>query len=245
VSVLMLTWKVWNKARKIKNMKLKERWILLEKRIASLQYQSRREDVVNSLIHAIGIGLSIIALVLLVIFARANGDVWDTVSLSVFGVTLIFLYLSSTLFHGVKNKKAQEFFRRCDYIGIFLLIAGTYTPIALIYLRGPWGWTLFGLVWLIALVGITLRIVFASKIELALAILYVLMGWTILFAIKPALELIPSGVLIWLLIGGACYMIGLVFLSWKKLSYHHALWHLFVLAGSTAHFLGMFLYIGE
>ena len=226
-------------------MKLKERWVLIEKKIASLQYQSRKEDVVNSVIHGIGIGLSIAALVLLIVFARASGDVWDVVSLSIFGATLIFLYLSSTLFHGVKHRKVQEFFRRCDYIGIFLLIAGTYTPIALIYLRGSWGWTLFGVVWLIALMGIALRIFFASKIELVLAILYILMGWTILVAIKPALELIPVGVLTWLLIGGASYMLGLVFLSWKKLPYHHALWHLFVLAGSTAHFLGMFLYIGK
>ncbi|MCK5080723.1 MAG: hemolysin III family protein [Candidatus Moranbacteria bacterium] len=213
--------------------------------MAELQYQSRREDIVNSVIHGAGIGLSIVALVLLVVFGSIHGDVWQVVSFSIFGATLIFLYLSSTLFHGVTNLKAQEFFRKCDYIGIFLLIAGTYTPIMLIYLRGPWGWSLFGVIWFLALLGIGLRIFFSSKIELALAILYVLMGWIIMVATRPALDLIPSGVLIWLLIGGMSYMIGLVFLAWKRLPFHHALWHLFVLGGSTAHFFGMFLYIGK
>jgi len=216
---------------------------LIEKGIASLQYQSRGEDITNSVIHGVGIALSIMALVLLLVFGVKNGDVWDVVSFSIFGATLIFLYLSSTLFHGVRNLKAQEFFRKCDYIGIFLLIAGTYTPITLIYLRGPWGWSLFGAVWFIALVGIGLRVLFSNKIELVLAVLYVLMGWIIVVATKPALVLIPPGVLFWFLIGGASYMVGLIFLSWKKLPFHHALWHLFVLGGSTAHFLGMFLYI--
>ncbi len=226
-------------------MKLKERWDSIERNIASLQHQSRKEDVVNSIIHGIGIGLSVAALVLLIVFGNIYGDIWHVVSFSVFGATLIFLYLSSTLFHGVKSLKAQEFFRKCDYIGIFLLIAGTYTPIMLVYLRGSWGWTLLGVVWFLALVGIGLRIFFSSKVELVLAILYVLMGWIIMVAVKPALVLIPSGVLIWLLVGGASYMIGLIFLSWKKLPFHHALWHLFVLGGSTAHFFGLFFYIGK
>lgn len=226
-------------------MKLKERWALIEKSIASLQHQSRKEDIVNSVIHGVGIGLSIAALILLVIFGKRNGDVWDVVSFSIFGTTLILLYLSSTLFHGVRGKKAQEFFRKCDYIGIFLLIAGTYTPITLIYLRGSWGWSLFGVIWFLAILGSILRILFSNKIELVLAILYVVMGWVIVVVTKPALVLIPSGVLTWLLMGGASYMVGLIFLSWKKLPFHHALWHLFVLGGSIAHFLGMFLYIGE
>jgi len=226
-------------------MKLKERWALVEKSIASLQHQSRKEDIANSVIHGVGIGLSIVALILLVIFGKRNGDVWDVVSFSIFGVTLILLYLSSTLFHGVRGKKAQEFFRKCDYIGIFLLIAGTYTPITLIYLRGPWGWSLFGVIWFLAILGSVLRVIFSNKIELVLAILYVVMGWVIVVATKPALVLIPSGVLTWLLIGGASYMVGLIFLSWKKMPFHHAFWHLFVLGGSIAHFFGMFLYIGK
>lgn len=224
-------------------MSLKEKWALIEKGIAELQYQSRREDIVNSIIHGVGVGLSITALVLLVVFGSLYGDIWQVVSFSIFGVTLIFLYLSSTLFHGIKKLKVREFFRKCDYIGIFLLIAGTYTPIMLIYLRGPWGWTLFGIVWFLALAGIGLRIFFSSKIELVLAILYIAMGWIIVVAVKPALDLIPWGVFIWLLIGGVSYMVGLIFLAWKRLPFHHAFWHLFVLGGSTAHFFGMFLYI--
>ena len=226
-------------------MQFKKQWALIEKNISSLQYQSRKEDVASSIIHGLGVVFSFVGLVLLIIFGRKNGDIWSVVSFSVFGVTLIFLYLSSFLFHGVKNLKFQEFFRRCDYIGIFLLIAGTYTPITLIYLRDSWGWILFGLVWFLALVGIILRIIFTNKIEFILAIMYVLMGWIIIIAIKPSLELIPAGVFNWLLIGGASYMVGLAFLSWKKLPFHHALWHLFVLGGSSAHFLGMFLHIGK
>jgi hemolysin III len=226
-------------------MNLKKRWVLIEKKIASLQYQSRKEDLANSAIHGAGAILSAVALVLLIIFARKTGDVLTLLSVIVFGMTLVFLYVFSFLFHGAINKKYQEFFRRCDYIGIFLLIAGTYTPVALIYLRGAWGWSLFGLVWFLALTGIILRIIFARKIELILAIMYVLMGWAIVIAIKPSLELIPASVFSWLLIGGVSYMLGLIFLSWKKLPFHHALWHLFVLGGSTAHFLGIFLYIGK
>ncbi len=224
-------------------MKLKQKLIQIENEIASLQYQSKKEEVVNSLIHGVGVFLSITALVFLVVFANIYGTIWHVVSFSVFGATLIFLYLSSTLFHGFQNTKLKKFFRLFDYIGIFLLIAGTYTPITLVYLHGPWGWSLLGIVWFLALIGIVLRLLFSEKIELILAVLYVLMGWIILVALKPMLAMVPTGVIIWLVIGGAFYMLGLLFLSFKKIPYHHAIWHLFVLGGSTAHFLGMFLNI--
>ncbi len=224
-------------------MTVKERLLKIEKGIVSLQYQSQKEEIANSLIHGIGTSLSVVALVLLVVFARAHGNVWHLVSLSVFGTTLIFLYLSSTLFHSFQNPRIKKFFRYFDYIGIFLLIAGTYTPISLIYLRGPWGWSLLGAVWSVAIIGIVLRVILAEKGELILATLYVLMGWMILFVFKPAINLIPPNVIMWLCIGGACYMVGLFFLSWKKLPYHHAIWHLFVLGGSTTHFLGLLLNI--
>ena len=225
--------------------KLKEKLASMESHIASLQHQSRSEDVANSIIHGIGVALSIAALVLLVVFGSINGTSWHVVSFSIFGATLIFLYLSSTLFHGLKNERLVKFFRLFDYSGIFLLIAGTYTPITLILMRNGWGWSLFGIVWGLALSGIILRFVFPKKIELLLSVLYVIMGWIILIAAKPMFEILPAGFIIWLLIGGASYMLGLVFLSWKKLPFHHAIWHLFVLGGSTAHFFGILFHLAR
>jgi len=224
-------------------MKIKEKILEIEKGIASLQFQSRKEEVVNGLIHGIGTILSIAALILLIVFASKYGNAKHIVSFSIFGLTLIFLYFSSTIFHFSKKPKIKKVFRIFDYSGIFLLIAGTYTPITLVYLDGAWGWSLFGVVWFLALIGIILRVAFPSKVELIIGAIYILMGWVIVFAAKPALETIPFSVLVWLCIGGASYMSGLIFLSWKKLPFHHAIWHLFVLGGSTTHFFGILLSI--
>ncbi len=185
----------------------------MERHISSLQHQSRKEDVANSIIHGVGIGLSVAALVLLIVFGSINGTAWHVVSFSIFGATLIFLYFSSTLFHGLKDERLVKFFRTFDYSGIFLLIAGTYTPITLILMRNGWGWSLFGVVWGLALVGIVLRIIYPQKIELVLSVLYVVMGWIMLIAAKPMMETLPVGLIVWILIGGASYMLGLVFLS--------------------------------
>lgn len=225
--------------------KLKEKLVSIENHISSLQHQSRKEDVVNSIIHGVGIGLSIAALVLLVVFGSINGTAWHVVSFSIYGATLIFLYFSSTLFHGFTNERVVKIFRTFDYSAIFLLIAGTYTPITLILMRSGWGWSLFGIVWGLALLGIILRIIYPRKIEFILSILYVIMGWIIVIAIKPMLEMLPSGLIAWLLIGGSCYTLGLFFLGWKKLPFHHAIWHLFVLGGSVTHFFGILLYLAR
>ena len=225
-------------------MNVKQKFIQIEQKIASLQYQSRKEEIANFLTHGTGACLSVVALVLLIVLGSLHGSVWHVVGFSIFGGALVFLYSSSMLFHAFSNPQIKNFFRLFDYSGIFLLIAGTYTPILLIYMRGGWGWSLFGVLWFLAGIGIILRIIFRSNIEIVLAVVYVLMGWIILVAAKPALEMIPNSVLMWLLIGGASYMIGLLFLSWKKLPYHHAVWHLFVLGGSASHFLGLWLGIG-
>jgi len=225
--------------------KISEKLTSIEQHISSLQHQSRNEDVANSIIHGIGIGLSIAALVLLVVFGSINGTAWHVVSFSVYGATLIFLYFSSTLFHGFKNERLVKFFRTFDYSGIFLLIAGTYTPITLILMHSGWGWSLFGVVWGLALSGIILRIIFPQGIELLLSVLYVIMGWIIVIAIKPMFEMLPMGLVFWLLIGGSSYTFGLIFLGWKKLPYHHAIWHLFVLGGSIAHFFGILFYLAK
>jgi hemolysin III len=143
------------------------------------------------------------------------------------------------LFHSFRDEKEKNLFRFFDYSGIFLLIAGTYTPITLVFMRGPWGWSIFGVAWGMAIIGIALRILFPKNIELLLAVFYILMGWVFIIAIKPLFALVPSNVLLWLFIGGLSYMSGFIFLSWKKLPYHHAIWHLFVLGGSTCHFFGL------
>lgn len=179
------------------------------------------------------------ALVLLVIFGAIHGGAWHVVSFSIFGATLIFLYLSSTLFHFFKKRKRKNFFRLFDYSGIFLLIAGTYTPITLIHMRGPWGWTIFGVVWSIALIGIFLRLFDSRRVELLLGVLYVIMGWIIILVAKPFFEMVPGTIIMWLFIGGVSYTFGLFFLAWKRLPYHHAIWHLCVLGGSTCHFFGL------
>jgi len=205
--------------------------------------QSLGEEIANSITHGIGAALSIIALVLLVIFASKYGDVWRIVSFSIYGFTLFFLYLASTLYHSITNKRAKKFFRILDHSSIYLLIAGTYTPVTLISMRGPWGWSLFGLIWIMAISGIIVKIFLIGRYKLVSVLLYLTMGWLIVFAFKPLLQMIPKGLVIWLLIGGILYTLGLMFYAFKKVPYFHFVWHLFVLGGSISHFLGMLLYL--
>ncbi len=212
-------------------------------RIPLSAQQSRGEEIANSITHGVGVGISIAALVLLLVFTSSKSDPWRIVSFSIFGATMIALYLSSTLYHSFRNKRVRQFFRILDHSSIFLLIAGSYTPITLICLRGPWGWSLFGMVWGIAITGIILKAFAMHKLKYVSVILYILMGWLILVAIKPMLQSVPMGMLVWLIIGGLCYTFGVIFYVWKKLPYHHAVWHLFVLAGSVSHFFGMLFYL--
>ncbi|MCW8859219.1 MAG: hemolysin III family protein [Deltaproteobacteria bacterium] len=201
------------------------------------------EEVANSITHGIGALLSIGGLAVLVGFASLRGDAWHIVSCSIFGSALVFSYLASALYHSIPLEKTKKILRTIDHSAIYLLIAGTYTPFMLVNLRGPWGWSLFGAVWGIALIGIILKTAVFSKIHGLSTALYLLMGWIIVIAIKPMLSVLERGGLELLLLGGLAYTVGVVFYAWKKLPYNHAIWHLFVLAGSCFHFFAILFYV--
>ena len=215
----------------------------LRKESYSLKTQTLGEEIANSITHGIGAGLSIAALAILVVLASRRGDAWRIVSFSIYGATLILLYFSSTLYHSFVNPKIKNVFRTIDHSAIYLLIAGSYTPITLTFMRGAWGWTLFGIVWGIALGGIIVTILLLDKLKALLVLSYVAMGLLIVIAFKPMIQMVPRGMIIWLFIGGACYLLGIIFYLWKRLPYHHPIWHLFVLGGSISHFLGILFYL--
>jgi hemolysin III len=202
-----------------------------------------REEIAHAVTHGIGILLSIAGLALLVTYASLYGDVWHIVSCSIYGATLILLYTSSTLYHGIMAPKVKQTLQRIDHAAIFLLIAGTYTPFTLVNLRGGWGWTLFGLVWAIAIFGVVLEVAVKKEIKWLSLSLYLGLGWLIVIAINPMIDLVETGGLVLLLAGGLCYSLGVIFYVWKRLAYHHAVWHLFVLAGSVLHFFSVFFYV--
>jgi hemolysin III len=200
---------------------------------------SRNEEMANSVSHGIGTVLAIAALIILLVLAVPGRKTVNIVGFSIYGATLILLYLASTLYHSFPPGKTKDILRVFDHASIFLLIAGTYTPITLIALRGVLGWTLFGIVWGIALLGIVFKIFWIKRFALFSTILYALMGWMIVLAIKPLLAAMSPAGLIFLLAGGLAYSFGIIFYLWKNLKYGHAVWHLFVLAGSVCHFFTM------
>ncbi len=197
---------------------------------------TKGEEITNAILHGIGLGLAIAALCVLVVFAKIYGDVWYIVSFSIYGSTLVLLYLSSTLYHSFPEGKVKNIFEIFDHSSIYLLIAGTYTPLTLISLRGYLGWTIFGIVWGIALVGIIFKVFWVKKFVIFSTILYIVMGWLIIFAIKPLLLAMNKTSIILLVSGGASYTVGTIFYVWRRIKYHHAIWHLFVLGGSICHF---------
>ena len=205
-------------------------------------HYSTGEEIASSVSHGLGIVLSIAGLAVLAAVAALHGDVWRVVSVSIYGTTLILLYTASTLYHAVPIAAAKPVLRLLDHSAIYLLIAGTYTPYTLISLRGPWGWTLFSIVWILAILGIALEMRRVRNRLLA-ALLYVGMGWVGLLAIRPLIESVePAG--LWLLFsGGLCYTLGVPFYLWRRLPYNHALWHLFVLAGSVLQFFSILFFV--
>ena len=205
--------------------------------------ESLSERLFNTITHGIGSVLSIVALVLMVVYASYNSDAWSIVGVSIFGSTLILLYMSSTLYHAFSNGRVKQIFKTLDQSFIYLLIAGTYTPVLLITLRNTLGWTVFGLVWAMAIGGITHRIFFFDKLKKLSLVSYILMGWLSLIVFKSLLNAAPAELVVWLLIGGAFYTGGLIFYSWEKLPFNHAIWHLFVLGGSFSHFIGIYIYL--
>jgi hemolysin III len=204
---------------------------------------SNSEEIVSSITHGVGVGLGAAGLIVLVTLAGLAGDGWRVVSFSIYGATLVLLYLSSLLYHSVRTPRAKRFFRYFDHASIFLLIAGTYTPFTLISLRGWWGWALFALIWIMAITGIVLTFVLMDRSRLLAGILYITMGWLVIIAVKPLLNAVPRAGVLWLLAGGLAYTFGVVFYLWKRLPFNHAIWHLFVLAGSICHFCAVYLYV--
>jgi hemolysin III len=197
----------------------------------------------NSITHGIGILLAIAGLGVLTAATSVSGNVRHMVSVSIFGGMLVLMYTASTLYHSVRNPRAKAVLQVLDHCAIFLLIAGTYTPFTLVTLYGPWGWSLFGVVWTLALLGIVFELTPLRRYRPLSLGLYLGMGWAVVAAIKPMLAGLPSGGLVLLLSGGLSYTIGISFYLSRKLRYHHAIWHLFVLAGSIFHYFAVLFYV--
>ncbi|KAA3643600.1 MAG: hemolysin III family protein [Chloroflexi bacterium] len=210
---------------------------------SELPRYSLGEEIANSITHAVGIVLSIGGLAVLTAFASVFGNAWHIVGVSIFGASLILLYTSSTLYHSIQLPRAKSVLRVLDHSAIFLLIAGTYTPFTLVNLRGVWGWTIFGVVWGLAALGIVFKVTMLKKWSFLSIILYAGMGWLVVVAIKPMLATVAAGGLLLLLLGGLAYTGGIIFYVWRKLPYHHAIWHLFVLTGSLLHFFAVLFYV--
>ena len=201
------------------------------------------EELAHSVSHGIGIVLSIAALTVLVAFAARRGDAWHIVGVAVFGTTLVLLYVTSTLYHAIPLPRAKRVLRVLDHSAIYLLIAGTYTPFTLVNLRGPWGWSLFAVVWTAAIAGIVYKSVALGRFPGLSVAIYVTMGWCVVVAIRPLLHSVaPAGIEL-LVAGGLAYTLGLVFYGWRRLPYHHLVWHLFVLLGSVLHFFAVLYYV--
>ena len=201
------------------------------------------EEKFNVLSHAIGFILSMVAFVLLVVQARRHGDVCYIVSFSIFGASLILLYAASTFYHSAKMPELRNRLKIIDHASIYVLIAGTYTPFTLVTLSGTTGWVIFGTSWGLALTGIILKLFFTGKYNLISTIMYVLMGWVIVFAIKPLFNNLPLEGFLWLLAGGISYTMGAILYSIKKIKFNHAIFHMFVLIGSFCHFMSVFFHV--
>lgn len=199
------------------------------------------EEIFNSVSHGAGGMLAIAGTVVLIVIAALYSNAWGVVSSAIYGASMIILYTMSTLYHAITNKKAKSFFRIMDHNTIFILIAGTYTPYTLVPLRGPVGWTLFGIIWGAAIIGIVFNSISLEKAKKLSLVCYVAMGWAIIFAIKPMIASVTKTSLVFLLIGGIFYTAGIVFYAVKKIRYFHSVWHLFTVGGTVFHYFSILL----
>ncbi len=204
---------------------------------------SSSEETAHAITHGFGIVMGLAALSALVTSSAKQGDPWKIVSFAIYGASLVFLYTASTLYHAGKSDRTKAFLRKFDHAAIFVLIAGTYTPFALITLRGPWGWTIFGILWAMAIAGITLKLLFFGRWNALSIVFYLVMGWIGLIAMHELFATLSRSGLIWLFAGGFSYTIGVIFYSWKSLPFNHTIWHLFVLGGSISHLMGFYLHV--
>lgn len=204
---------------------------------------SPAEEIAHAITHGAGLVLSVAAVAILLVFAGLRGDSWHIVSSAIYGATLVLLYAASTLYHSISSPRAKGFLRSLDHAAIYLLIAGTYTPFTLANLRGGWGWTLFGLVWGLALYGVMLEAFAKRPVRVLSLALYLGLGWLGAIAVKPLLESVAPGGLVLVVLGGLAYTGGVVFYVRHRMPYHHAVWHIFVLAGSACHYFAVLFYV--
>ncbi len=205
--------------------------------------QTRTEEILNTITHLIGVGLSIAALVLLVVYSAFEGSTIKIVSFSIYGASLIILFSTSSIYHFVKKDTFKAKFQLMDHASIYLLIAGSYTPILLVAVKGAWGWSLFGVLWGFAVIGILFKLKFTGRYELVSTIIYLIMGWLVVFFAYPVLTYLSPMSIAWLFIGGGAYTLGTIFFFRETLPFHHSIWHLFVLGGSISHFFCFFFHI--
>lgn len=211
--------------------------------VGRARLKHRREELANTLTHAFGTLCGIAATAVLVTLAALKGDVFHVVGAAVFGVTLVVLYSASTLYHAAPKKSVKARLRVVDHSAIYLLIAGTYTPFTLAGVRGGWGWTLFGVIWGLAAAGIVFKLFFTGRFRILSTLIYLAMGWLVVIAAKPVAAALPGATLVWLAIGGLAYTGGVYFYADRRIPYGHAIWHLCVMAGSTAHVVAAALLI--
>lgn len=216
---------------------------LLEK--AGLNAYTPREEQLNVFTHAVGALLSVAATALLVVKASLFGNAWHIVSFSIFGASLMILYTNSTLYHAARKPSLRTKLRILDHTSIYVLIAGSYTPFTLVTLHGATGWWIFGSVWAAALVGIVLKLFYTGRYDRLSTAMYLVMGWIIILALKPLLRALPPDGTAWLAAGGIAYTVGAVLYSIKRIPYNHAIFHVFVIAGSVCHFVSVYFYVLE
>ena len=204
---------------------------------------SSLEEIFNSITHGVGALISIAGLVLLIVFSIMYGSLSHIISCTIFGLTLVLLYTASTLYHSFQKPNLKHAFKILDHSCIYVLIAGTYTPFLLVTIRGVVGWSMFALVWSLTVIGVLFKIFFVHRFKIISTIAYILMGWLVIFAIKPLFQALPGGGLVLLICGGLAYTLGTIFYAWEKLPFNHAIWHLFVLTGSVCHFFAIIFYV--
>ena len=201
-----------------------------------------REEVANSISHGLALILALAALPILLLSASRAGSAQFTIGVAVFGVTIVILYLASTLYHSLTHERAKQFFRKVDHCAVFLLIAGSYTPFSLGVLRGPWGWTLLTIVWVLAVAGIAMKVIAGHRHWWLSMVLYLVMGWLAIVAVKPIFALVPLPGILLIFAGGIAYSGGLAFFAAHRIQYNHFIWHLFVMAGTVCHYLAVLWY---
>ncbi len=197
------------------------------------------EELANSVTHGIGLVFSLVGFIFLLVLAVMRGSAWHITGCAIYGSTLVCLYTASTLYHGIQSPHLKRALKVFDHSAIYLLIAGTYTPFLLVNLRGGWGWTLLSIVWTLAVAGIIFKFWFVDYFPILSTVVYLLMGWLALIAVKPLFGLVPTGGLIWLMAGGLAYTVGVVFYAWKRIPYNHVIWHAFVMTGSACHYFAV------